>query len=137
MDSSDVTLLEVVRDTFIPCYAVYDYDDFRIGFQAVWTDQDMVWMRGLAKQAGIASKKPNAAFLAQNWHFTGRELAALGACLDARDTFLFGPDEYHRQIVNLPAPERYDAAADAVARNSPRFDSQIWVPDDTYETKND
>ncbi len=144
MDTSHVAHIREITDEHqaepnawinskVCCYAVYEAGDLRIGFQPLWDDQDMVWIQGLLKPAGITPVKPGAPFVGCCWHFTDDELDAIRVCMDARDLALFKDGPYpDRYIHNPPPPHVYD---DAVAKlrkqNQPyQDDPQVWVPDE-------
>ena len=115
------------------CYAVYECGIYKLGFEPVWPDQDMVWMHGLAKQIGYANTNKGAPFIGCHWHLNKDEIYAVAKCLDARDSYLYDEEvSISRQIINLPEPKRYQDGRQMVAAENElqRTGPSIWVPDE-------
>ena len=93
----------------------------------------MIWMAGLAKQIGYAQVKEAAAFVGAHWHLNERELYAVSMCLDERDSYLYEfPVSASRPLHNLPPPEKYEAAENALKskHTNETQGPSIWIPDD-------
>ena len=115
------------------CYAVYQVNQYKIGFEMAWGDKDMLWQQGLPKQIGYCKVKPGAAFEPAHYHFDADDMRAIEAAINARDKYLFEESATGRDMRNLPSPQKYQAALELMDRERRRErmdDPQIWIPEE-------